>query len=65
MLGVGTAHSNPGFPGASRGRPGWPLGLLSQLKNEVNNHCLPPTVVVIIPRDDGWEDMGLENAKGE
>lgn len=52
MLGVGTAHSNPGFPGASRGRPGWPLGLLSQLKNEVNNHCLPPTVVVIIPRDD-------------
>lgn len=65
MLGVGTARSNPELPCTPRGSPGWPLGLFSQLQNEVNNHCLPPTVVVIILRDDRWEDTGLENAKGE
>lgn len=50
MLSVETAHSNPGLPCTPRESPRWHLGLFSQLQNEVNNHCLPPTVVVIIPR---------------
>lgn len=65
VLVVGPSGSNPGFAFMQRGNPGCPLGLFPQLQNGVSNHCLPPTAVVIIPRDGRGEDTGLENTKGE